>query len=220
MISRPPEGRPSRTTLLAMMVALSVLGPAAPARGGSPVAVQTWDGASTGIATPTPRDPDRSRYARYEEVELQRARRAVAAMQRADPSLKVLFEESVGYAVFAQIGGREGSGGTGVLYEDGRVAGRAVIPAWPTGPRSGHRPYAAVIFFASRHAVATFKHGGLDMAAQAHSVAVVAGRTATVRFVSGVSVFTLGGDGDVTARAAVVEFGYLPYVREDARTAP
>jgi hypothetical protein len=121
--------------------------------------------------------------------------------------------------VFEEIGASEGSGGVGVLYEDGQAAGRVVVPAWPTR-RSGRGPYTAVIFFRSRYALATFKRGGLDMATQARSEAVVAGRTTRVEFVAGVGVCTLAGGGRVmtTDRNAAVVFGYLPYLREIATT--
>ena len=218
---RPRNGRTPERNVMAMMIALVVSGAAAPALADGPAAGRTREIASAEGAShrgPTPRDADLRRYATYEESDLLRARRAVAAMQRADPSLKLLFDEAVGYAVFADIGGSEGPGGVGVLYEDGQASGRAVIPAWPTSLRSAGRPYTAVIFFGSRYAVATFKHGGLDMASQARSVAVVTGTTTKVRFVSGVSVFTLGGGGVVRGGSAVVAFGYLPYLREIATT--
>jgi hypothetical protein len=221
MTPRPRLRRAPLGSVVAMLVALLPAAPEAQVPADGHAGCRSTVVALAEGTSPRPLSPqetERRRYATYDQSDLQRARRAIASMRRADPSLKLLFDEAVGYAVFPELGAGEGAGGVGVLFEDGQAAGRAVIPTWPADHRSGVLPSSTVIFFASRYAVATFKHGGLDMGAQARSVAVVSGKTTTVHFVSGVSVLTLGGSGATTDHTGAVVFGYLPYLREIATT--
>jgi hypothetical protein len=161
------------------------------------------------------RDADPHKYARYDEADLQRARRAVGAIRRADPRLEHLLDEAVGYAVFPEVGLRQGEGCVGVVYEEGQAAGRAILPASTAGRRPDGQPYAEIVIFGTRQALASFKQGGLSAGAQARAVAVIA-RTATrFRWVEGVSVFTLGREGGVTSAGGLGGvFEYLPYHRE------
>jgi hypothetical protein len=203
--------------VMSVMLALALAAPAAQAVAGDTAAggakaLRSTEGA--GDLARQSRDASQRRYATYDESDLQRARRAVGALRRADPSLKRLFDEAVGYAVFPEMGTSDGPGGAGVLYEDGQAAGRATLPLPPTSLRTGGQPYSLVIFFGSRQAVAAFKQGGLHAAARARAVAVVAGSTTRVRFLAGVSVLTLGGGGVTEADPAPLAFGYLPYHRE------
>jgi hypothetical protein len=160
------------------------------------------------------READHHQYARYDEAELQRARRAIGAVRRADPRLERLFDEAAGYAVFPEAGLRGGEGCVGVLYEEGQAAGRARLPASTAGQRPDGQPYAEIVFFGTRQALASFKHGGLSASAQARAVAVIA-RTATrIRWVEGVGVITLGRGGGASDGGPGQAFDYLPYHRE------
>jgi hypothetical protein len=213
-------------SLLGAVVALALAGPAARTLAMEPVAGMAKAEVLAAVSSCASAegagdlacrlgDGDGRRYARYDESDLQRARRAVGALQRADPGLRRLFEQAVGYAVFGEMGTRGASDGVGVLYEEGQAAGKAILPSSPASLRSDGQPYAQVVFFGTRQAVASFKQVGLAPAAQARAVAVVTGGTAKIRYVEGVSAFTLGRDGGVAgSREGGQTFGYLPYHRE------
>lgn len=156
----------------------------------------------------------RHRYARYDESDVQRARRAIGALGRADPGLRRQLERVAGYVVFAEVG-TPGSDGVGVLYEDGQAAGMATRPSSPATLRPDRQPYVELVLLGTRQAVAGFKQGGLSPADQARAVAVVAGTATRVRYHQGVSVLTLGRGGDATGSGGDQQwFGYLPYHRE------
>lgn len=135
-------------------------------------------------------------------------------MQRADPRLERLFEEAAGYAVFAEMGTLGGPDGVGVPFEEGQAAGMATLPLAPVSLQSSGLPYAEVILFRTRQAVAAFKQRGLERAAQARAVVIVPGTKAELRFVDGVSVFIRGSGSVPEARAGRRAFAYLPYHRE------
>jgi hypothetical protein len=221
-----------RRGLLGAMMTASLAGPATLAladaavtdqpRGDARSAATGCQPAERAVAPPRQaRDVGRQRYARYDESDLQRARRAVGALQRAEPGLTRLFESAAGYAVFAEVGTVGGTDGVGVLFEDGQAAGRATLPPSPASLRPDGQPYALVVFLGTRQAVAGFKQGGLASAARARAVAIVAGVTAKLRYVEGVSVVTLGREAGLAGPGEVRQaFAYLPYHREITARAP
>jgi len=226
MAGRMTVGGARRRLLLGGLAALALAGPAAPvlaedvrasvSRPAAPGSAWNSESAEVASAKAHPAStPGRHKYARYDESDLQRARRALGSLQRADPGLTRLFESAAGYAVFAEVGTSSGGDGVGVLFEDGQAAGRATLPRSPASMRPDGQPYAAVVLFGTRQAVASFKQGGLAVTAQARAAAVVAGATSKVRYVDGVSVLTFGRDGGVTGPEQVTQgFAYLPYHRE------
>jgi len=159
---------------------------------------------------------DRSSYSRLDEREMKHARKAIGALEQADPGLTKRFEEAAGYAVFPTVGkGGLGVGaahGTGVLYEKGLPLGRATLTQVTVGMQIGGQAYTEVIFFQTEEALKDFETGRFTLAAQLSAVAAAEGASANAKYVDGVSVFTLA-KGGVMAEASVggQEFGYTPF---------
>jgi hypothetical protein len=158
------------------------------------------------------------RYGKHDQREVRRADEAIGELQRADPDLNRLFDDSAGYAVFATVGkgglGIGGAHGEGVVYEKGIAIGKATLTQVTVGLQIGGQAYTEVIFFETERALASFKKGNFAMAAQVSAVAAKEGASRNARYVEGVSVFTLA-KGGVMAEASVggQKFGYTPFQR-------
>lgn len=161
-------------------------------------------------AEPTTGDADRPRYARYDEQDLQRARRTLSSLARLAPALRRPLAGAAGYAVFAS----GDAGASGVLFVAGQAAGKATLASAPEELLPGRLPSSLVVLLEDRRALARFERSGLSPAARARAVEVVAGRPAGFSYVGGVGVLALGDGGAPTpARAGRRPFAYLPFHR-------
>ncbi len=156
--------------------------------------------------------------AKHGEPGVHQSRRAIGALERADPGLTKLFDGAAGYAVFATVGkggaGIGGAHGKGVLYENGTAIGKTTLTQVTVGLQLGGQAYTEVIFFENEKSLSDFKKGEFAMAAQVSAVAAAAGASANAKYVQGVSVFTLA-KGGVMAEASVggQKFSYHPFHR-------
>ncbi len=127
------------------------------------------------------------------------AEAAVASFKAADPTMRVFFDGSRGYAVFPKVGagafGLGGAYGKGVVYEKGKVTGYCDLSQGSIGLQLGGQGYSEVIFFQTDKALSNFKADTFEFAGQASAVAATAGASADASYAGGVAVFTMTTGG-------------------------
>lgn len=149
-----------------------------------------------------------------------RVQGAIQAAKATDPGLQRLFDTSVAYAVFPDVGkgavGIGGAYGQGELYQNGQLVGYCTLTQATVGLALGGQSYTELIFFQDQSAVDRFKSGGLAFAADATAVALRAGASANVNYSNGVAVFTLGQAG-LMAGASIggQKFSYAPVLGQE-----
>jgi len=140
---------------------------------------------------------------------------AKADIQKADPTMSRMFSTSSGYVIFPKIGKGAiiigGSGGNGVLYENGKVTGTAKMAQVSVGAQVGGESYREVIFFENKEALERFKDNKVEFSGQVSAVAIKSGASANAKYADGVVVFTQDLSG-LMAEAAVggQKFTYKP----------
>jgi len=111
-----------------------------------------------------------------------------------DGLMKSLFANSYGYVIFPNVGkggiGIGGAAGNGILYERGKVIGKAKMTQVSIGFQFGGQAYREVIFFETIRDLNRFKEDKFEFSAQASAVAVTAGVSANVKYRDGVMIFT------------------------------
>ena len=124
---------------------------------------------------------------------------ALAKAQRTDPSLRSVFREASGYAVFPSLGkgaaGIGGAYGKGVLYVNERAVGYCDLSQASIGFQLGGQAYTEIIAFQNMQAVNKFKEGNFRFDAQATAVALKSGAGANAQYADGVAVFTMDEAG-------------------------
>jgi lipid-binding SYLF domain-containing protein len=135
---------------------------------------------------------------------------------KTDPVMQHLFDSSVGYVIFPNVGkgaiGVGGAAGNGILFEHGNPVGHAKMKQVTVGFQFGGQAYREVIFFETDAALQEFKGGNFALSAQASAVAVTKGAAANIKYRNGVMIFTQE-KGGLMYEAAVggQKFGYSPY---------
>jgi lipid-binding SYLF domain-containing protein len=119
---------------------------------------------------------------------------AIESFEKADSGLKKLFATAEGYVVFPSVG-KGGlvigaAHGTGLVYEKGKLAGRAALTAVTVGAQIGGQAFSEVIFFETTNALAQFKESKLEMSAQLSAVVAAEGASQNAKYQDGVMVFT------------------------------
>lgn len=135
---------------------------------------------------------------------------------KSDPLMKNLFDNSVGYVIFPNVGkgaiGVGGAAGNGIVYEQGKAVGKAKMKQVTVGLQLGGQAYREVIFFESKAALDQFKGGNFELSAQASAVAATKGASADAKFRDGIMIFTQE-KGGVMYEASVggQKFGYSAF---------
>ena len=121
-------------------------------------------------------------------------KQAIEAFQSADSGMKKLFESAQGYVVFPNVGKGGlvfgGAHGNGLVFEKGKLIGKASLTAVTVGAQIGGQAFSEVIFFENTNALAQFKESKLEMSAQLSAVAAAEGASQNAKYVSGVMIFT------------------------------
>lgn len=120
-----------------------------------------------------------------------------------DPNLVSTLRNSVGFAVFPNVGkggvGVGGAYGKGILYENVNMNGREVgycdLSQASVGLQLGAQSYSEIIVFENWDTFNRFKDGRFAFDAQATAVALNAGAGANMGFNRGVAVFTTNESG-------------------------
>jgi lipid-binding SYLF domain-containing protein len=113
---------------------------------------------------------------------------------KTDALLKNLFDSAAGYVIFPNIGkgavGVGGASGNGIVYEKGKMIGKAKMTQVSIGFQFGGQAYRELIFFESKETVDHFKKNKIEFSAQASAVAARAGASANAKYAKGVMIFT------------------------------
>lgn len=111
-----------------------------------------------------------------------------------DGLMKNLFNNAYGYVIFPNVGkggiGIGGAAGKGVVYQGGKIIGKAQLTQVSIGFQFGGQAYREVIFFESKADLDRFRENKIELSAQASAVAVTEGASANVKYKEGVMIFT------------------------------
>jgi lipid-binding SYLF domain-containing protein len=136
---------------------------------------------------------------REKEQEEQAVNETIDRLLKLEPSLKVFFDQSAGYAVFPTVGKGAfiaGVGyGRGWLFEKGKPIGKASITQLSAGAQIGGQTYSEVIFLRDPWLVDSFRGGTYEMGAQASAMAVTDGVAAAATYTDGVAIFIIPKSG-------------------------
>ncbi len=158
----------------------------------------------------TQQEVDQRNQALRSDIEL-----SIEEFTRADPSMRALFDDAHGYAVFPRVskGGLVigGSYGYGQVYQDGRMVGEASITKLSIGLQAGGQIFREVIFFEDPATLARFKGGEFALSAEATAAAAADGVAASADYAEGVTVFVMPIKG-LMLEAAIggQKFGFRP----------
>ena len=119
---------------------------------------------------------------------------AKAEFIQTDPSLSKFFASAAGYVIFPNVGkgavGIGGASGNGIVYEKGRMIGKAKLSQVSVGFQLGGQAYRELIFFENQEALDRFKKNKVELSAQASAVAATAGASANAKYSDGVMIYT------------------------------
>jgi lipid-binding SYLF domain-containing protein len=154
-----------------------------------------------------------------EKKDVQHADSTLQSFLKTDPGLQRFVDSSVGYVVFPSVGkgavGVGGAHGGGVLFENGRPAGRATLSQVTVGLQLGGQSYSQIIFFQDENTLNDFKAGNFAFQAQASAVALTAGASASLNYEHGVAVVTATKSGLMyEASIGGQKFGFHAYERQ------
>jgi len=111
-----------------------------------------------------------------------------------DSLMSNLFDNAYGYVIFPNIGkggiGVGGATGNGIVYEKGKVIGKAKMTQVSVGFQFGGQAYREVIFFEDKATLDRFKEDKIEFSAQASAVAATKGASTNVKYTNGVMIFT------------------------------
>ena len=111
-----------------------------------------------------------------------------------DGLMKSLFSNAYGYVIFPNVGkggiGIGGAAGNGIVYDHGKVIGKAKLTQLSIGFQFGGQAYREVIFFETKGDLVRFKENKIEFSAQASAVAATAGASANAKYREGVMIFT------------------------------
>ena len=144
-------------------------------------------------------------------AQIEAARASFAAREE----LKPFFEDAVAYAVFpAQWRAGTGFGGafgTGWLFEQGEVTGRAVMVEAFAGVNLGVQAYRKILFFRSEDTLDQFKRGRFEFTGQANMAHVVGGKASTPGYHPDAAMFVeVKGGLLLEASVGTQRYDYFP----------
>ena len=119
---------------------------------------------------------------------------AKAEFIRTDPLLKNVFEAAYGHVMLPNIGkgavGVGGASGNGMVYEKGKIIGKAKMTQVTVGFQVGGQAYRELIFFENKAALDRFKENKVEFSAQASAVAAKKGASANAKYTDGIMIYT------------------------------
>jgi lipid-binding SYLF domain-containing protein len=131
---------------------------------------------------------------------------SIETFKKKDSSIKRLFEKSYGYVLFPAVGKGGfivgGAGGTGEVYEQGKLVGTASLAQGSIGLQIGGQSFAEVVFFEDKTAMDKFKQSEFSVSAQVGAVAAAEGVAEKAKFQQGIAIFTYVNSG-LMAEASV-----------------
>ncbi|TVZ26145.1 Las17-binding protein actin regulator [Gillisia sp. Hel_I_86] len=122
------------------------------------------------------------------------SRDAKASVSANNPEIAALFNNSVGYAIFPNVGKGAyiigAASGNGTVYEKGNLVGYASLKQVDIGLQAGGKAFIEVIFFQTQQALDDFKKGNYELSANASAVLLEEGVSRDVEFRNGVGIVT------------------------------
>ena len=119
---------------------------------------------------------------------------AKATISKSNPNVAELFDTSVGYAIFPNVGKGAyiigAASGNGTVYEKGTLVGYASLKQVDVGLQAGGKAFIEVIFFQTQDALNRFKSGSYELSGNASAVLLEEGVSRDVEFRDGVGVVT------------------------------
>lgn len=123
------------------------------------------------------------------------AERAKQTLIQEDPAMEDLFNNSVGYAIFPNVGKGAyivgGASGNGAVYQNGELIGMADLKQLDVGLQLGGQAFIQALFFRTEAALNRFKEGNYKLSGTASAVALEEGRAESIEFRDGIGVVTL-----------------------------
>ena len=111
-----------------------------------------------------------------------------------DASMKNLFDNSYGYVIFPNVGkgalGLGAGAGSGIVYEKGKMIGKAKMKQLNVGLQIGGQAYREVIFFKNRAALNRFRDDNFEFSRRTSAVLVKDGTASNPKYRDGVLIFT------------------------------
>lgn len=111
----------------------------------------------------------------------------------AEANVRRFLDDAHGYAIFPNVTkgafGVGGARGRGLVYEQGRLIGNAVLTQASIGFQLGGQTFQELILFEDQQALDRFTRGNLEFDAGASAVAGTAGGATTINYDNGVAVF-------------------------------
>ena len=111
-----------------------------------------------------------------------------------DALLKNVFTGAYGYVMLPNVGkgavGVGGASGNGIVYEQGKIVGKAKMSQVTVGFQFGGQAYREVIFFEDKETLNRFKKNNIEFSAEASAVAATVGASAKAKYAKGVMIFT------------------------------
>lgn len=134
------------------------------------------------------------------------AQQAISAFKQKDPGIETFFTNSVGYAIFPGVGEGGfivgGAHGKGLVYEHGKLVGKATVTKASIGAQAGGQSFSELIFFQTPESLRQFKSSNFELSAGVSAVVAAEGAARTAKYEQGVAIFTLPKSG-VMAQAAI-----------------
>jgi len=132
--------------------------------------------------------------------ELQKeSEQAVKAFQQADSTMNKLITDAVGYAIFPSVGRGGfiigGQRGKGLVYQKGKMVGKAKMTEINIGAQVGGETFSELILFETAEALRDFKSSNWEMSAKVNAVAAAEGAAKDAKYQQGVAVFSLTKGG-------------------------
>ena len=141
------------------------------------------------------------------------AENAKEMLMETNPELKTFFTNSVGYAIFPNVGKGGlivgGASGNGVLFENGKATGMADLKKISVGLQAGGQSLIQALFFEDEKALNEFKNGDFELSAGASAVIVESGAAINYSFNEGIAIFALpkaGAMADLTVKGQKFDF--------------
>jgi lipid-binding SYLF domain-containing protein len=130
----------------------------------------------------------------------------IQRFQKDDAGMQAWFKDAYGYAVFPSVGKGAvvvgGAHGDGLVYEQGKLIGKASLTAVTVGAQAGGQSFSEVIFFKDKTALDDFTRGNFEFAGGLSAVALKEGASKDLAYNKGVAVMT-ATKGGLMAEASI-----------------
>ena len=135
----------------------------------------------------------------YNPRALEKAEETIAAFKAKDTKFETYFKDAYAYVVFPSVGkdasGIGGAFGTGIVFEQKRPIGKAILSQISVGIQFEGQAYQKVIFFETEDDLQRFKENKLEFAGGASAILLKEGIIANLSYRDGVAVFVIAKAG-------------------------